>query len=101
MVLQDIAALLSLAARKIDVVGRYGNDRFIMILNNVELDIAKIIVEKVKTEINKYDLNISKKNIQVSGALVEYRGEKLEIFIEKGEDLLKKAQAMGKGIILS
>jgi hypothetical protein len=37
----------------------------------------------------------------VSGALVEYRGEKLEVFIEKGENLLKKAQAMGKGIMLS
>jgi diguanylate cyclase (GGDEF)-like protein len=101
LVLRDLAAILSLAARKIDVVGRYGNDKFIMILNNVELDIARIIVEKVKTEINRYDLNISNKNIQVSGALVEYRGEKLEVFIEKGENLLKKAQAMGKGIMLS
>lgn len=101
LVLRDLAAILSLAARKLDVVGRYGNDKFIMILNNVELDIARIIVEKVKTEINRYDLNISNKNIQVSGALVEYRGEKLEVFIEKGENLLKKAQAMGKGIMLS
>jgi diguanylate cyclase (GGDEF)-like protein len=101
LVLRDLAAILSLAARKIDVVGRYGNDKFIMILNNVELDIARIIVEKVKTEINRYDLNISNKNIQVSGALVEYRGEKLEVFIEKSENLLKKAQAMGKGIMLS
>jgi diguanylate cyclase (GGDEF)-like protein len=101
LVLRDLAAILSLAARKIDVVGRYGNDKFIMILNNVELDIARIIVEKVKTEINRYDLNISNKNIQVSGALVEYRGEKLEVFIEKGENLLKKAQAIGKGIMLS
>jgi diguanylate cyclase (GGDEF)-like protein len=101
LVLRDLAAILSLAARKIDVVGRYGNDKFIIILNNVELDIARIIVEKVKTEINRYDLNISNKNIQVSGALVEYRGEKLEVFIEKGENLLKKAQAMGKGIMLS
>lgn len=101
LVLRDLAAILSLAARKIDVVGRYGNDKFIMILNNAELDIARIIVEKVKTEINRYDLNISNKNIQVSGALVEYRGEKLEVFIEKGENLLKKAQAMGKGIMLS
>lgn len=101
LVLRDLAAILSLAARKIDVVGIYGNDKFIMILNNVELDIARIIVEKVKTEINRYDLNISNKNIQVSGALVEYRGEKLEVFIEKGENLLKKAQAMGKGIMLS
>lgn len=101
MVLQDVAHMLSLSARKIDVVGRYGNDKFIMILNNVELDIAKIIIEKVKMEFNRYDLNISKNNIFVSGAVVEYRGETLEEFVEKAEELLKKAQTMGKGKILS
>jgi diguanylate cyclase (GGDEF)-like protein len=101
MVLQDVALILTLAARKIDVVGRYGNDKFIMILNNVELDIAKIIVEKVKMEIGRYDLNISNNTIHASGAVVEYRGETLEEFVEKAEELLKKAQAMGKGKILS
>jgi len=101
MVLQDIAHILSLSARKIDVVGRYGNDKFIMILNNVELDIAKIIIEKFKMEIGRYDLNINKSNIYVSGAVVEYRGESLEEFIEKAEKLLLKAQSMGKGKILS
>ncbi len=101
MVLQDVAHILSLSARKIDVVGRYGNDKFIMILNNVELDIAKIIIERIKMELGRYDLNLSKNTISASGALVEYRGESLEGFIEKAEDLLKKAQAIGKGLILS
>ncbi len=101
MVLQDVARILSLSARKIDVVGRYGNDKFIMILNNVELDIAKIIIERVKMELNRYDLNLNNNNIHASGALVEYRGESLEEFIKKAEELLKKAQGLGKGIILS
>ena len=101
MVLQDVAHILSLTARKIDVVGRYGNDKFIIILNNVELDIAKIIIERIKMELGRYDLNISKKSFNVSGAIVEYRGESLEGLIEKAEELLRKAQTIGKGIILS
>lgn len=100
-ILQDVAHILSLTARKIDVVGRYGNDKFIMILNNVELDIAKIIIERIKMELNRYDMNIKNNSINASGALVEYRGESLEVFIEKAEDLLRKAQAIGKGTILS
>lgn len=100
-VLQDVAHILSISARKIDVVGRYGNDKFIMILNNVGIDLAKIIIEKIKMELNRYDLIIDRKNIYVSGAVVEYRGETLEEFIKKAEELLKKAQSMGKGIILS
>jgi len=101
MVLQDVAHILSLTARKIDVVGRYGNDKFIMILNNVVIDIAKVIIERIKMELARYDLNISKKSVNICGAIVEYRGETLEGLIEKAEDLLKKAQTMGKGIILS
>lgn len=100
-ILQDIARTLSLAARKIDIVGRYGNDRFIMILNNVNIDIAKIIIERIKMEIGRYDINIIKNTISICGAVVEYRGESLEEFIEKAENLIKKAQAIGKGIILS
>lgn len=100
-ILQDIAHILSLSARKIDVVGRYGDDKFVMILNNVELDIAKIIIERIKMELNRYDLNINNNTINACGALVEYRGDSLEEFVEKAEELLKKAQDIGKGIILS
>ncbi|NLJ58510.1 MAG: diguanylate cyclase [Tissierellia bacterium] len=100
-VLQDIARILSLSARKIDVVGRYGNDKFVMILNNIEIDIAKIIIERIKMEIDRYDLNIDNKAINTSGALVEYRGETLEEFVEKAENLMRKAQCMGRGTILS
>ena len=100
-VLQDIARILSLSARKIDVVGRYGNDKFVMILNNTEIDIAKIIIERIKMEIDRYDLNIDNKAINTSGALVEYRGETLEEFVEKAENLMRKAQCMGRGTILS
>ena len=100
-ILQDIARILSLSARKIDVVGRYGNDKFVMIINNAELDIAKIIIERLKMELNNYYLNINGLSINTCGALVEFRGETLEEFIRKTEALLKKAQSIGKGIILS
>lgn len=100
-VLQDIAHIISLSARKIDVVGRYGNDKFVMIINNAELDISKIIIERLKMELKRYYLNINKESINTSGALVEFRGGSLEEFVGKAEALLTKAQSMGKGIILS
>lgn len=100
-VLQDIAGILSYGARKIDIVGRYGNDKFVMILNNVELDISKVIIERIKMELSRYDLSMDDFTINASGALVEYRGESLEEFVEKAEELLEKAQSMGRGIMLS
>lgn len=100
ILLQDVSRILSSVARKIDVVGRYGNDKFIILLNNVDIDIAKITAGRIKVEIEKYDLNLVN-GISICGALVEYSGESIEELIEKAEILLNKAQSIGKGIMLS
>lgn len=99
-IIQNLAYILSSTARKIDVVGRYGNDKFMIILNNVDLDIAKIMTEKIKNEIESYSLKFNG-NLSACGSIVEYAGETIEEFIEKSENLTTKAQSMGKGIILS
>ncbi|MGB4440070.1 MAG: GGDEF domain-containing protein [Sedimentibacter sp.] len=100
-VLQGLAHILSSVARKIDVVGRYENDKFVVVMNNVDVDIAKLMVERVKQETEKYNFNLDNTSLSTCGALVEYRGESLEELFEKAETLLIKAQSMGKGIILS
>lgn len=100
IMLQMVAQILSSNARKIDVVGRYGNDKFMIIFSNVDIDIAKIMTERIKEEISNYSLNFDS-NLSVCGSIVEYTGEKIEEFIEKSETLTTKAQSMGKGIILS
>ncbi|WP_312812747.1 GGDEF domain-containing protein [Sedimentibacter sp.] len=100
IMLQDVAKILSSNARKIDVVGRYGNDKFTIILNNVDLDIAKIMMERIKMEIENYSLNYESK-LSICCSIVEYEGETIEQFIERSESLLKKAQSIGKGTILS
>ncbi|MDW5300052.1 MAG: GGDEF domain-containing protein [Sedimentibacter sp.] len=100
ILLQDVAHILSSVARKIDVVGRYGNDKFIILLNNMDIDIAKISAGRIKMEIEKYDLNLVN-GISICGALLEYSGELLEELMENAELLLSKAQSMGKGILLS
>ncbi|WMJ77747.1 MULTISPECIES: sensor domain-containing diguanylate cyclase [unclassified Sedimentibacter] len=99
-IIHDVANILSANARKIDVVGRYGNDKFMIILNNVDIDIAKILTEKIKKEIESYSLKFNN-NLSACGSIVEYGGETIEEFIEKSEILTTKAQSMGKGIILS
>ncbi len=100
IMLQDVAKILSSNARKIDVVGRYGNDKFILILNNVDIDIAKIMMERIKMEIEHYSLSYDN-NLSICSSLVEYEGETIEELIGRSESLLRKAQTMGKGIILS
>ena len=99
--MQDVAVILSSVARKIDVAGKYGNDKYILILNNLEIEIAKILVEKLKQDINKYGMKLNDIKLSLSGALIEYGGEAIEDFLMKTELMLEKAKSKGKGNIIS
>jgi diguanylate cyclase (GGDEF)-like protein len=100
-VLQDIAALLSTTARKIDIVGRYENDKFIFVFNNMNMEIAQVMVERLKQQMKKDAIKLRGIQISFSGALSEYDGERLEDFIYSIEDKMEKAKKLGKGTIIS
>lgn len=99
-ILCDVAKSIVSVTRKIDVAGRYGNDAFIVIMNNLDLDIAKVMVERLKQDIGKHSVKIEGVNISVSGALAEYDGESAELFLRSLEKKLCKARKMGKGTVI-
>jgi diguanylate cyclase (GGDEF)-like protein len=100
-VLQKASLLFSSIARKIDVTGRYGKDEFIIIFNNLDIDITKIMVEKLKKDIEKHFIKSIDSKISVSGALLEYSGEPLEQLLNKLEKSVIKAKSLGNGTIIS
>lgn len=100
-VLQNVGNILNTIARKIDVAGRYGNDRFILVLNNLDVDIAKIMAERAKEEIEKHAAGLNEEPISISGGLVEFSGETAEEIIMKAEEITEKAKSVRRGKILS
>lgn len=101
IVLQKASLLFSSIARKIDVTGRYGKDEFIIVFNNLDIDIAKIMVEKLKQAMEKYFLELIDSKVSVCGALLEYSGEPIEQLLNKLEKKLIKAKSFGNGTIIS
>jgi|GEM_PF-403524 len=99
--LQEIALMLSSLARKIDVAGRYGDDEFMVILNNLDIEIAKIMVERLKQDIDKNFTKLLDTKISASGSLIEYSGENVEELLYKAETNMEKAKSLGKGTIIS
>ncbi|WP_326906596.1 sensor domain-containing diguanylate cyclase [Sedimentibacter sp. MB31-C6] len=100
-VLQNVANTISSLARKIDVVGRYGNDKFILLLNSMDAEIAKIMVERLKQDIKRHSANLDGIEVSVCGTLIEYHGESEEELLEKIESNIDKAMSIGKGTIIS
>lgn len=100
-ILQDIGNILNSIARKIDVAGRYGNDRFILVLNNLDGDIAKIMAERAKEELERHFTRLNSEQISISGGLIEFSGGSAEELIIKAEKITEKAKSIGRGKILS
>lgn len=100
-ILRDIALLVGSSARKIDVAGRYGDDEFMIIFNNLDIEIAKIMVERIKQDIEKHSIKSENIKISISGALLEYGGESIETFLHKIEMKMQKAKSLGKATIIS
>lgn len=99
-VLKEIAAAISASIRKIDIVGRYGCDEFAVVLTNVDIDIAKIIVERIKNDINRLVDDLPGKKVTVSGAVLEYSGQTIEEFIKNIEQKILKAKSLGQNVIM-
>lgn len=100
-VLQEFSKILSSIARKIDAAGRYGSDKFILLLNNMELDIAKIMAEKLKQDIKRHLIKLKGTEITISGVLIEYGGESIADLLYIAEMKMGKAKSLGKGTIIS
>ena len=100
-VLKNVSYLISTLTRKIDIAGRIGSNKFLIIFNNMEFDLAKIMVDKLKQDIKKRSIKLDDTELSVRGALLEYGGESIEELMDNAEDKLSKAKSIGEGIIIS
>ncbi len=99
-VLIETAALLRNCIRKIDYLGRTGADEFMLILTNVDMDIAKIIINRIQTQMFLNLQNAEDLEVTISGAVIEYSGENNEEFYYKIREKLNSAKNMGKNMIV-
>jgi diguanylate cyclase (GGDEF)-like protein len=100
IILKEVGEVLKKAIRKIDILGRIGNDEFLIIMPNITMDIAKIVVNKIKSQLRIDIKSIPKGELTLSGAIEEYEGESLEDYYKKLKEGLKKAKKRGKDTIL-
>jgi len=99
-VLIEVGEILKKSIRKIDILGRIGNDEFLIIMPNINMDIAKIVINKIKSQIRIDLKSLPKGELTLSGGVVEYEGESLEEYYKKLKGILKKAKKRGKDTIL-
>ena len=86
--------------RKIDVSCRYSGDKFLIVYNNVDTDIAKILIDRLKKAIKKNIIMYDGSEILINGSMIDYSGQTKEQLIIDLEENLKKSKLLGPDVVL-
>jgi diguanylate cyclase len=91
LVLANVAKILRTSMRAKDIVGRWGGDEFVAIMPNTDLENAKKVVERIKSQIGKMEILAEGKRFKVSiSAGVVQCGENFQSLL----DMIKEADKL-------
>ncbi len=94
-ILAEIGPLLCESLREIDMVGRTGEDEFLLILPNVRLNDAIIGMERLRASVEARSFTDRKLRLTISGGITEYTGENAASLTARSRDLLTNARQSG------
>lgn len=97
--LEDVAGRIQKAARKMDIVCRYGGEEFIVILPKCNLDGAKGFAERVRKAVEAEPVNTDTVAVPVTiscGCAEYHPDENDEKFIERADGALYQAKENGR-----
>lgn len=101
-VLRDTAARLGTALRDFDLIGRYGGEEFIAVLQDTPLEIARQIAERVRGRIGGHPFVIQELSLRVTisqGIALAHPGDSVESLIHRADTALYAAKAAGRDCV--
>lgn len=95
--IKEIANIIQKNIRRIDYIGRYGGDEFIIILPEASINDAKKIAEKIRGKISSY----SKPSVTISVGISSYPqdGQTVMELISKADEGLYRSKRKGRNIV--
>jgi diguanylate cyclase (GGDEF)-like protein len=105
--LKDIGEILKNEVRRVDIVGRYGGEEFIIIFPEMNNDIALSVVERIRKKVEDTEFfgreNQPNRKVTISAGLVTCMDKSIlyEELIEFVDKALYKSKVNGKNMITS
>lgn len=94
-IIKQIALLLKESTGEDDVLGRYGGEEFIAILNNADFERSINVAEDIRTKIEHLKINSDTK-VTISVGIAFYNNDTAEDLIKRADDQLYHAKKLGK-----
>ncbi len=105
-VLREVAHIFDQSIRKIDIIGRYGGDEFLIILPESAFDNAKVVAHRIQKNLATHEFLVKDRPMKVTASIGLFGfGDLTDLeatgFIEKVDQALLKAKALGKNRVLA
>jgi diguanylate cyclase (GGDEF)-like protein len=98
-VLQNFAAILKQSVRPYDIVGRFGGEEFVIVTVDINLDNARQLIERVRTNVEASSVEYNGVTIRVtcSAGIAEYRkGEAFYDLVRRADRAMYEAKESGR-----
>ncbi|NLC27996.1 MAG: diguanylate cyclase [Campylobacteraceae bacterium] len=102
VILKTVGRILQKLARKVDVVGRYGGEEFVVILPSTSLEQAVVFAQKVRQAIEQFTFIYKKDRIVVTAScgISERKAHKSkEEAFEMADKMLYEAKEAGRNLV--
>jgi two-component system cell cycle response regulator len=102
-VLQDLAARVKAALREFDLVGRYGGEEFVVVLENTSLHTAHQVAERIRRRICDEPLGSDGLAVEVtvSQGLSLYRdGDDVQALLRRADAAMHRAKSAGRNCVV-
>jgi diguanylate cyclase (GGDEF)-like protein len=102
-VLRHVAARIRAAVRDFDKVGRFGGEEFVIIMTNTDLELAKVIAERIRKGVMETPLHLKEFTIEVTislGLAMLKEGERKEALLERADAAMYEAKRAGRNRVM-
>jgi diguanylate cyclase (GGDEF)-like protein len=99
-VIIQVGNIIEANLRKIGIVGRYGGEEYLILINDIEYNKCIEIANCIRKTINCWDFNNVNHSISVSIGLSQWHNENLHDLIKSADDRLYQAKTQGKNRVI-
>lgn len=103
IVLKHTAERIQAAIRGFDMIGRFGGEEFVIILENTDLALAKIIAERIRKGIADTPIHAKKFDIDITislGMAMLRKDDHPEILLERADTAMYEAKKNGRNRVV-
>ena len=101
-VLTEVGGRIRAALREFDLVGRYGGEEFVVVLENTSRHTAHQVAERIRQRISREPISTGKQQLRLTisqGLAMRVDGDDLQSLLQRADDAMYKAKRAGRNCV--